>query len=61
MSAFQGNTIANDGYINLVTDIGVTLAKLPVRVSSAIIATTSTPVNTSIDRFVNFSTSSLLE
>ncbi len=66
-SAYHGSAIG-EGKVRLVSCSGtdcssgarVTLASLPVRVSSAMVGTTGTPVNRSIASFVNTNTATIL-
>lgn len=52
-SAFFGMAIGNDGKIGLVTDTGVDLVKLSVRVSSAVVSSIGSSANRSLQSFIN--------
>jgi hypothetical protein len=50
----------NTGEIRLVTDVGTSLASLPVRVSGVLVGTTATPVNRRVAQFVYGNSQSVL-
>ncbi len=50
-SAFFGRQVGSDGTLTIATT-SVNLVSLPVRVSTALIGTTATPVNRSIENFI---------
>lgn len=52
-SAFFGRAIGNDGSIALVTDTGVDLVRLSVRVSSAVVSSIGSSANRSLQSFIN--------
>jgi hypothetical protein len=52
-SAFFGRAIGTDGTIGLVTDTGVDLVKLSVRVSGAVVSSIGSSANRSLQAFLN--------
>jgi hypothetical protein len=50
----------NTGEIRLITDVGTSLASLPVRVSGVLVGTTATPVNRRVAQFIYTNSQSVL-